>query len=127
MKKTIAALVLACIFNLQAMAQPKQGGSPEQRATQMTEQMTENLGLTADQKEAVYIANLEMANTMKENRKAAHDAHKAKMKEILTDEQYAKLEEMQKNHRNGGKPKRMKSSEHKNDSPNRDKELEEEM
>ncbi|WP_417609488.1 hypothetical protein [Owenweeksia hongkongensis] len=120
MKKTIAALVLAGIFSLPAMAQPKQDGSPEERASKMTEQMTEKLELTADQKESVYSANLEMANSMKDDRKTAHEAHQAKMKEILTDEQFAKLEEMQKNRRKGGKHRRMESSDAKELEPAQD-------
>lgn len=113
MKKTIVALVLAGIFSLPAMAQPKQGGSPEQHATKMTEQMEEKLGLSAEQKEAVYTANLEMANSTREDRKAAHDLNRAKMKEILTDEQFAKFEEMQKNRRKEAKHRGVESGERK--------------
>jgi len=109
MKKIIATLFLAGIFALPAMGQNQQERSPEQKATKMTEKMAENLDLTADQKEAAYKANLEMARSMKEDRAEAHKAHQAKMKEILTDEQYAKMEQMQKERRKEMKHRRMDS------------------
>lgn len=112
MKKTIAAILMAGIFSLPAIAQ-HQERTPEQKARVMTEKMAENLELTSDQKESVYQANLEMANSMKESRASAHTAHQAKMKEILSDEQYAKMEQLQKERRKEAKHQRMNSSKHR--------------
>lgn len=107
MKKTIAALLMAGIFSLPAMAQYKQDRSPEQKAMMMTSMMEKELGLSSEQKESVYQANLEMASAMKEDRANAHKAHQTKLKEILTEEQYIKLEQLQKERRKERKHRRM--------------------
>jgi len=103
MKKVIVAIMMAGMFALPAFAQHKEHHTPEERATKMTKKMAESLELTGDQKEAVYSANLEMARTMDEDRKAAQKTHRENLKEILTDEQYAKLKEDRANFRKKAK------------------------
>lgn len=100
MKKIIVAVVMTALFTLPAIAQQQKAHhTPEEKATKMTEKMAENLDLTDDQKEAVYNANLEMARTMEEDRKAARKSREAQLKEILSEEQYAKVKEDRSNFR----------------------------
>lgn len=91
MKRIIAALMLSGLFALPAMAQRGGDHTPEERAQMRTEKMAKELNLSADQKEAVYTANLETAKTAQADRAEIMKAHDAKMKEILTDEQYAAM------------------------------------
>lgn len=80
--------------------------TPEQRADKMTAKMKKELDLTADQEKQVKASNLEFAQqqeairmkseALKSERKALVDAHRAKMKGILTPEQQAKADQMMK-------------------------------
>ena len=80
--------------------------TPEQRADKMTAKMKKELDLTADQEKQVKASNLEFAQqqeairmkseALKDERKALVDAHRAKMKGILTPEQQAKADQMMK-------------------------------
>jgi Spy/CpxP family protein refolding chaperone len=80
--------------------------TPEQRADKMTAKMKKELDLTADQEKQVKASNLEFAQqqeairmkseALKSERKALDDAHRAKMKGILTPEQQAKADQMMK-------------------------------
>jgi Spy/CpxP family protein refolding chaperone len=80
--------------------------TPEQRADKMTAKMKKELDLTADQEKQVKASNLEFAQqqeairmkseALKAERKALVDAHRAKMKGILTPEQQAKADQMMK-------------------------------
>jgi protein CpxP len=80
--------------------------TPEQRADKMTAKMKKELDLTADQEMQVKASNLEFAQqqeairmkseALKAERKALVDAHRAKMKGILTPEQQAKADQMMK-------------------------------
>lgn len=96
MKKIIAALMLSGVFAMPAMAQRGGDHTPEERAKMRTERMAENLNLSGEQKEAVYAANLELAKTTDADRAEAMKANDAKMKEILTEEQYAQLKSRRK-------------------------------
>lgn len=98
MKKILFALALMASFSFSAFAQPsgQERGTPEERAEKMTNHMSEHLSLTDDQKTAVYQLNLQMANAAKEDRKSLRAEHDAGLKEILTEEQYLKLQEVRK-------------------------------
>lgn len=85
--------MLVGIFSLPAIAQQGGNHSPEEKATMMTNKMAENLDLTGEQKEAVYAANLEMAQKMESTRLEAYKENQAKLKEILTEDQYKKMQE----------------------------------
>ena len=97
MKKHFVVGLLSLMMTIPAMAQQKapEKRSPEQKAEMMTKKMTEHLDLTDDQAIAVKEANMELAAEMKANkaeRKELMKAHDEKLKAILTDEQYEKLE-----------------------------------
>ncbi len=94
--------------------------TPEKMAERMTEKMTEDLKLDEAQKQEVYDLNLESANkrtemmakeqtdkkAARENMKADQEAHEAKLKEILTNDQFVKWEEIQKEQREKMKDRR---------------------
>lgn len=95
MKKQILTGLLAMLICLPAMAQKRgdyKDKSPEEKAKMMTERMTEKLKLNEDQQTAVYQAHLEVVQAQeksKDEKEALREAHDAKMKSILTEEQYA--------------------------------------
>lgn len=122
MKKLLLIAIALIGLQFTAEAQRRGGGdnkdmSAEDMATKRTEKMVEQLGLDASQKDAVYAINLEEAQArkakmdarkesekaekpsdderekMREDRKKQREAYKAKLKDILTAEQFAKLEE----------------------------------
>jgi len=71
---------------------------PEKRAEVQTNRMTEQLGLTDDQRKQVLALNLERTKKMEELRKSVMDGQRATMrnyesslKEVLTTEQQEKL------------------------------------
>lgn len=81
-----------------AAAQERRGHDGKRpTATEMAEmrtaRMTEALGLNAEQQEQVRALNLERAKNM-EAQYAARQANEARLKEILTPEQYARWEQM---------------------------------
>ena len=119
-------LMIAAIFTLTfagAFAQRGQGGprggqqkeslTPEQRAEKITTKMTEELGLSEDQKQKIYQINLENAQKREAQRAAMEEERKAKRTEmqaqnqvqneqieaILTPEQKTKWEEVKKENR----------------------------
>jgi Spy/CpxP family protein refolding chaperone len=119
-------LMIAAIFTMTfagANAQRGQGGprggqqkesmTPEQRAEKITTKMTEELGLSEDQKQKIYQVNLENAKkrdanraTMEEERKAKrtemqaqNQAQNEQIEAILTPEQKTKWEEVKKENR----------------------------
>jgi Spy/CpxP family protein refolding chaperone len=119
MKKLI---MIAAIFTMTfagAFAQRGQGSqqkepmTPEQRAEKMTMKMTEELGLSEDQKQKIYQINLENAQKREAQRAAMEEERKANRSEmqaqakaqneqieaILTPEQKTKWEEVKKENR----------------------------
>jgi len=122
MKKLI--LIAIALIGLQVVAQGPRGNredfknlTAEEIATKRTEKMTADLGLDAKQEKAVHAMNLEDSKKLKARerpseeerekmraeRKKHQEAANAKLKEILTDEQYAKLETSKEK---GGRGKR---------------------
>lgn len=115
-------LMIAALFTMTfagAFAQRGQGSqqkepmTPEQRAEKMTMKMTEELGLSEDQKQKIYQINLENAEKRQVQREAMEEERKAKREEmqaqtkaqneqivaILTPEQKTKWEEVKKENR----------------------------
>ena len=103
MKKLVMAIAL--MVGVQATALAQKGDfrsmTPEQRAEKKTARMEQTLNLTADQKKAVYELNLNAAKNMqagngagKEKMMEAHRANDAKLKNILSADQYSKYEQM---------------------------------
>lgn len=122
MKKLILGLVLTLFVCGTSHAQKKR--NPQERINAQTEQMAKDLNLDASQKKQVAAINKEFAAKMKEihqnnkgNREAGHEAikklnaeRKQKLKSILSEKQYKKHLELEKqrrkarqNHRPGGK------------------------
>lgn len=114
MKKLILVAALVCMATLGAFAQQQRRGetaTPEERAQRQTERMAEQLQLSETQKAQILAINLEHAKKRQaemEARKAEMDAKREEMKamreemkaqdeqikEILTEEQRAKWEEL---------------------------------
>lgn len=119
-------LMIAALFTLTiagAFAQRGQGGSkegqpkesltPEQRADKMTNRMTEELGLSEDQKQKIYKINLDNAQKREAQRAAMEEDRKAKRAEmqaqnqvqneqieaVLTPDQKTKWQEVKKENR----------------------------
>lgn len=115
-------LMIAAIFTMTfagAFAQRGQGSqqkepmTPEQRAERITTKMTEELGLSEDQKKKIYQVNLDNAKKREAQRAAMEEERKAKREEmqaqtkaqneqivaILTPEQKTKWEEVKKENR----------------------------
>lgn len=86
--------------------QPKERPTAEQMAQRRTDRMAEKLNLTDAQKKEVYGMNLDQARKMEKEREQAKAraeqmkkdiaARDAKMKSILTEEQYTQWRDMQK-------------------------------
>lgn len=90
---------------------------PEEMAKRRTEQMAEQLGLSKEQQEKVYQLNLQQMEQMTKMRqeradrekadrethknkvRAQHEQHAAQMKDILSEEQYTKWEQLQREQR----------------------------
>ncbi len=107
---SVAFLLMIGMVALQAQRQPERPPmEPEKMAQRQTEKMTEHLSLDEKQAEKVAAINLKYARqhqsemekgkAEREVRKAehqkVHDAKMAELKQILTEEQYAKLEKDQ--------------------------------
>jgi periplasmic protein CpxP/Spy len=116
-------LMIAAIFTMTfagAFGQRGHGGSksgqqmtPEQRAEKMTTKMTDELGLSEDQRRKIYDINLENAQKRKVQREAMREEHQAKRTEmqaqnqaqneqieaLLTPDQKTKWEEVKKENR----------------------------
>jgi protein CpxP len=92
MKKTLIALALMTTLPLTAMAaDPAKAAAAPKPAKECKKGawMTKDLGLSADQQAKVDA----LFTDTEAKRKALHDELAAKMKEILTPEQYAKMKE----------------------------------
>ncbi|MBP5994112.1 MAG: hypothetical protein KA736_00295 [Crocinitomicaceae bacterium] len=109
--KAIKILCFSFFLGLTAAAQQAQ--SPEQNALALTQSQTTMLKLTAAQQEEVYTVHLGiaqknqgilMSNYSEEQKKAIiksnEEARKAMLKNILTAEQFAKLEKSVSEQRN---------------------------
>jgi len=116
MKKYVLTIALFVAFIATGFAQKM---SAEDRAKKATDMMEKNLSLTEAQKTTIYAATLERVKATEALREAAGEGNKpdqeqmkavnqkfAKvLKETLTDEQKAKMEEM-KGQRDGNGPKK---------------------
>ena len=106
MKRIMIGMALALFTMGAATAQDKQQRPAADRAKQQTERMTKELGLNADQAtkvEAINAKYAEKMDAMRADRKEKmaetkgkgaelNDARLAEMKDVLTPEQYAKME-----------------------------------
>lgn len=108
MKSLLTAAALMAAVAIYAQPQGGRGGdmTPEQRAEMMAKRMKTELNLTDEQTEAIKQFNL--TNMPKQGERPDEDARKkmqeqreAEMKKILTEEQFAKWQEMQKNRMQG--------------------------
>lgn len=108
-KSLFAALAAVCMMTVTgASAQQRNrpagmnsdGGRPttEEMARMRTERMAEMLSLDQAQSAAIYEQNLRMAEVQQEMA-GMRRAYAAKMKEVLTDAQYAKWQKMQEGRR----------------------------
>lgn len=92
MHKSIIALALALALPVTVMAGPGEKGGYEDHHAARLEHMTQELGLSADQKtklEGVF-------NDSREKFKAIHEQMKKQIEGILTKEQLAKYQELKK-------------------------------
>ena len=116
MKKSIFAVVATvgmmigtgvCAQNTQQQSRMmKERPTAEQMAQRQTDRMKEKLALTDAQAQQIYTYNLQQIKEMqavREQMRAARQAEAAKMKSILTDEQFAKWQEMQGCYKGHGK------------------------
>lgn len=105
-KKIFAAVMALCmmagtsVFAQQPMKAPmgKERPTAEQMAERKTQRMTQKLNLTQEQSKKLYDLNLQevkQMQSMREQMRAARQAQDARMKELLTPEQYAQWQEMQ--------------------------------
>lgn len=105
-KRIFAAFALLCLMSgMSAFArQPetasdaKERPTAEQMAQRQTERLTQKLSLTDDQAKQVYALCLEQGRqmeAMQQQARTARQADDAKMKSILTAEQYAQWTQMQ--------------------------------
>ena len=109
-----AAMLTAVAVNAQNRGKrPANPPTSEEMATRMTERMTKVLDLSDEQQKAVYQMNLDQINAMqaqrkenfekkqgemdarREEMKARREARDAKLKELLTPDQYTKWKEME--------------------------------
>ena len=111
MKKYILTIGLFVAIVANTFAQKGQQKTPEERAQKSTEMMEKNLSLTADQKTKIYAAALERYTATdalrlaagegtppdQEQMKAISKKYSKVVKETLTAEQNAKMEEMKAN------------------------------
>lgn len=128
MKKVIFALLVLIAFNAQAQKNGSENRSnmtPEEMATSRTKQMTADLDLTEEQQKEVLAINLKNAETfgklrgkrrsdlsedersaLRSKMKEMQTENQKAMKKILTDEQYAKWDKMQKERMNRARNQR---------------------
>lgn len=106
----MTALSIGLALPATAQHEKYEARDPEAAAKKMTEAMTEKYGLRDDQREAVYKANLEWAQTMHENReqmKEQHQMRDERLKDILDEDQYARMKEHKMEQRDKRKGHRM--------------------
>ena len=115
MKKTLLILFTVAIASVNMMAQePKDSNAPkrtpEERAEKMTQRMTKEFLLTADQqtkmKALISKREKEREERMKEE-KARMEKYDAEIKAILTPEQYRKFEQKKSEMKENYRKKRM--------------------
>lgn len=128
MKKVSFLFVVLFLVNGIIMAQGPRGGNgrnadPKVRAERMTERMVKEYALNDAQKKQVYEANLAFAEKMNSSQptkeakekerndmKSSQEEHNAKLKSIMTDEQFAAYTKNQneRQKRGEGRPKDQK-------------------
>ncbi|GHB46316.1 hypothetical protein GCM10008106_29080 [Mongoliitalea lutea] len=131
-KLLLIATMLLISFAGFAQRGPGPNQNPEERAKRMTERMSEQLALTAEQQEAVYAINLENATKRQaefEARREEREQMRSKMmqqqraqrdaiQEVLTPEQKEKWEEMRaQNQQRRGQVPQMQNRERQGEGP----------
>ncbi len=105
MKKSIAFFVAGLLSITLTFAQNDQGRSPEERAQRQTEQLTKQLNLSTEQAEKVKALSDDRMKQMQEMRASGarpdrqkmqelQENYEAKLKPILSTEQWTKYEKM---------------------------------
>lgn len=107
MKKTIviALLGISLLLPFAGFSQNRDVKTPEEKAQRMTERMSQKLALNEEQKTAFYEATLKFVSLTPDERKQNHQQYDARLKEILTADQFAKLQEMHERRR-GSRPEK---------------------
>lgn len=120
MKLKLKILAMALMISSLAIAQrpnhPGKDMSPEQMAQKRAETLKAKLTLTDAQYNQVYdqlLSNAKLIRAQREAMKKMRDDNDAKMKSILTPEQYAELKKMQDQRR-----ERMGKNRNNDDDPN---------
>lgn len=111
MKKLIAFFVVGLLSTTLTFAQNDQRRSPEERAQRQTEQLTKELNLSTEQAEKVKALSDERMKQMQEMRangarpdrqkmQELQENYEAKLKPVLTTEQWTKYEKIREEQRN---------------------------
>ena len=124
MKLKIKFLAIVLLISTVAMGQRQEragrDGSPEERAQKRAETLKAKLKLTDAQYDQVYtqlISNEKKIQAQRDEMKKAREDHDAKMKSILTPEQYSQLKDMQAQRREMMKGKRNHPDSPSDDTP----------
>ena len=124
MKLKIKFLAIVLLISTVAMGQRQEragrAGSPEERAQKRAETLKAKLKLTDAQYDQVYtqlISNEKKIQAQRDEMKKAREDHDAKMKSILTHEQYSQLKDMQVQRREMMKGKRNHPDSPSDDTP----------
>lgn len=122
MKLKLKFLAIVLLITTVAMGQRHENAgknlSPEERAQKRAETLKAKLKLTDVQYNQVYsqlVSNEKRMQAQRDEMKKAREEHDAKMKSILTPEQYSQLKEMQNQRR-----EMMKGKRNETDSPSDD-------
>ncbi|MDQ1087530.1 MULTISPECIES: periplasmic heavy metal sensor [unclassified Siphonobacter] len=111
MKKLIAFFVAGLLSTTLTFAQNDQGRSPEDRAQRQTEQLIKELNLSTEQAEKVKALSDDRMKQMQEMRangarpdrqkmRELQENYEAKLKPVLTTEQWTKYEKIREEQRN---------------------------
>ena len=124
MKLKIKFLAIVLLISTVAMGQRQERagkvGSPEERAQKRAETLKAKLKLTDAQYNQVYtqlISNEKNMQAQRDEMKKAREDHEAKMKSILTPEQYSQLKEMQTQRKEMMKGKRNQYGKQSDEAP----------